>query len=174
MGKKEKVMVILFFALAVVVIGGSLILYALRDRLPDEVWYVLGIIAFSVMGISGLFDFIKSIIMSKAQKSKDAVTVRGIIVDHVISKNNSGSGRTWIPIYEYYADGEIRRIKGKVSGGRMGKYAVGAEVEIVHNNVTGEAFCASDPKNIRWIGLVFMVMGFAIVAVLILKIMGRI
>ena len=70
MGKKEKVMVILFFALAVVVIGGSLILYALRDRLPDEVWYVLGIIAFSVMGISGLFDFIKSIIMSKAIKAR--------------------------------------------------------------------------------------------------------
>lgn len=171
--KKGLIKVIAIFAAGISVMIGIMVLYALRDRVPVQVWFVIGIIAFGVMGIVGLFDFVRSIIMSKSQKSKDAVIVRGIIVKHIIHNDNDADGRSWIPVYEYYADGEIRRIKGKVAGGRMGKRAVGAEVKIVHNNVTGEAFCIADARDIRWIGFVFMIMGSCVVAFLVLKLMGR-
>lgn len=171
--KKGLIKVIAIFAGCISIMIAILVIYSLRDRMSEQVHYVIGIIAFGIMGIVGLFDFVRSIIMSNSRKSKDAVIVRGIIVKHIIHNDNDADGRSWIPVYEYYADGEIRRIKGKVAGGRMGKRAVGAEVKIVHNNVTGEAFCIADARDIRWIGFVFMILGFAIVAVLVLKLIGR-
>ena len=173
MSKKEKVMAILFLVLLFVVVGGAIFLYKFQDRLPDEVGYVLGVIAFSVMAIVGCIDFIKSIILAATKKSIDTITVRGIIVDHIL-RSDVEPGRSWFPVYEYYADGEIRRFRSNLASGRTGKRALGAEVKIVHNTVTGEAFCPSDVKNVKWISFVFMIMGSGIVAVLILKLMGRI
>ena len=174
MSKKEKVMAILFFVLFFVVVGGALLIYKFRDRLPNEFYYVCGIIGFGMMGIIGLVDLIKSIIQYQSRKSKDTVIVKGIIVKHVVRPDCDADGRSWCPVYEYYADGEIRRFQGKLAAGRMGKHALGAEAKIVHNTVTGEAFSLSDAKDIKLINFVFMIMGFGVVAVFVLKLMGRI
>ena len=171
MGKKEKVIAILFSVLFCVVFVGILVIYKFRERIPYEFAFIYGIIGFEVMGITSLVGFIKSIIHYRTRKSKDTIIVKGIIVNHDIY-TNVGDDDEWIPVYEYYADGKIRRFQGDLAAG--GTFKLGAEVKIAYNTVTGEAFRIYGVRDIKWINLIPIIVGFGVSALLLLKLLGRI
>lgn len=171
MSKKRKVMGIILFALFCVVFVGILVIYKFRDRLPYEFFYIYGIIGFEVMGITSLVGFIKSIIQYRTPKSKDTIIVKGIIVNHDVYSEGDVDDK-WIPVYEYYADGKIRRFQGDLAAG--GAFKLGAEVKIAYNTVTGEAYRIYNVRDIKWINLIPMIVGFGVSVLLVFILVGRI
>ena len=169
MGKKEKVKGIIILVLFSVVFVGIFVIYKFRVRLPYEFFYIYGIIGFEVMGLTSLVGFIKSIIHYRTRISKDTIIVKGIIVNHDIHSDGVADDE-WVPVYEYYADGKIRRFQGDLAAG--GTFKLGAEVKIAYNTVTRKAFRIYDYRDIKWINLIPIIIGFGVGALLLLKLVG--
>ncbi len=92
-------------------------------------------------------------------------TVPGVLVDYKAEDDDNGT--SYFPVYEYYVYGEPRRI-GSPVGGSANKYRqLGRQVTIVINDKTGEVYCAEDNKTSGKLGILFLVIGLGVLALLI-------
>ena len=105
------------------------------------------------------------------RQMKDCEIVDGTGVDYlkVRSESNSVSDASgykynYFPIYEYYYRGVPHRIKSSSGSASSG---IGRTVKIVVNHRTGEAYCLGDEKDGIVIGIVFLILGLVVTAVMI-------
>lgn len=92
-------------------------------------------------------------------------TVPGTLVDYKAEADDNGT--SYFPVYEYYVYGEPRRI-GSTVGGSAAKYRqIGRQVSIVINDKTGETYCAEDNKASGKLGILFLVIGLVVLAILV-------
>ena len=62
-----------------------------------------------------------------------------------------------MPIYEYYYNGEKKKLRGTI-GGTSKKYReIGREVTIAVDRENGNAYCLDDEKEIQVIGIIVVI-----------------
>lgn len=103
--------------------------------------------------------------LRRKKEMSNCHTVPGVLVDYKVEDDDNGT--SYFPVYEYYVYGEPRRI-GSTVGGSAAKYCqLGRQVTIVINDKTGEVYCAEDNKTSGKVGILFLVLGLATLALLI-------
>ena len=97
------------------------------------------------------------------KQMKDCVMVQGVVVDYTVNFRYH-NGRVYRSIYEYYYEGVYHRIES-LAGGSERKYAeIGRRVTIAVNRNTGKAYCLEDEKVGRKIGIIFLIVGAVVIA----------
>lgn len=123
--------------------------------------HLLSIAVVSVFTFIGVYLCV--IIPNKRNKrSFNSELVKGVIVDYIRTgrKRITFTGRIFfssMPIYEYYYNGEKRKLRGNV-GGTAKKYRqIGREVTIAVDRENGKAYCIEDDREMQNIGVIIVV-----------------
>ena len=144
----------------------------LRIQYPDWMVYAIGYLAFGGMAFMGISTFITSIKQRNIKPNENNIFLTGTIIDHKKSKNKEvGEHRKYLPIYEYYVNGEAYCLISDVATAKNGR-DIGDRVQIVYNRKTDRAFCLEDAKRKKNYGIIFFFAGLGAVALITLKIIG--
>lgn len=104
--------------------------------------------------------------MKRKKAMGDCHKVQGTQVDF-IKKRGHNKGWIYTPIFGYYHNGQELQLQGTVSGNGSKYHNIGRKVTIVINDVTGEAYCEDDMNASKKLGVIFLLIGIVLGAVLI-------
>lgn len=133
--------------------------------------YIFGLFAGSVFLFAGSWLAIINPYKRK-QQMVNCDIVTGVQVDAIKSDytfkyyNSKNVATNYNAVFEYEYGGVKRRYKSKVGGSGGIGTKLGRKVSIVINHETGEVYCLEDEKGALAPGIILMVFGIAVIAVM--------
>ena len=88
--------------------------------------------------------------------------VEGTLVEYITKHGRGKEMDVHCPVYEYYYNGEFKRLKSNVAGSSDKYRQIGRKVTIVINEATGNVYCKEDQGSGVIMGIVFAVFGVII------------
>ena len=158
--KKDLIITAVILGAVLIISLIALVGHIFKLNVSDWIGCVIGYLVTFSMFVSFLIMFISNRIkIRKIKKNSDVII--GRIYGHIMV-----SKARYCPYYEYYIDGKRYTLTSNIATGRPGR-DVGDSVVILHNRVTGEAYCKNDLKSEGGIYLIFSAVGLLFLSLLI-------